>query len=368
MNITARNFFRLLRAGLFGQEEPIEPMSAWKWQQLYGYACMHHVSAIVLAGIERCSGQFFLQLPEALRGQWKLTVAQLTTENEQTSQCLTELTALFGRMQLRPIILGGQAMGPHYQPSTNHHPDGIDIFFPFETQGKKADQWAWTNGNEAKETTRSAMAYQWEGVNVRHHHRLYKLSNTLHSRTLQNITEEEFRESQPAFVTIRGMRIEVPSPTLQLLHLLLSVAADLLTNGLVLSKLADIAVFLRKVGDKVDFVKLQTWIERIRMKAMAQLEGELLVHLLHLTTDEIPFMTESKAADMEPFVSELFKARRSHEWHFQQAAGDVFVSTVGSKAMFWQVRHSAHYFRYFPTESAAKLMATFAHSLSHIEE
>ena len=140
MNITARNFFRLLRAGLFGQEEPIEPMSAWKWQQLYGYACMHHVSAIVLVGIERCSGQFFLQLPEALHGQWKLTVAQLTTENEQTSQCLTELTALFGRMQLRPIILGGQAMGQHYQPSTNHHPDGIDIFFPFETQGKKADQ------------------------------------------------------------------------------------------------------------------------------------------------------------------------------------------------------------------------------------
>lgn len=70
MNIIERNFYRLLRSGAFGTEEQIEALSAWKWNRLFQLSEMHDVSPIIYKGIERCSDQFFVQVPEALKEQW----------------------------------------------------------------------------------------------------------------------------------------------------------------------------------------------------------------------------------------------------------------------------------------------------------
>lgn len=34
MNVLTRNYFRMLRQGAFGEKQPMEPMSAYKWRQL----------------------------------------------------------------------------------------------------------------------------------------------------------------------------------------------------------------------------------------------------------------------------------------------------------------------------------------------
>lgn len=365
MDIITRNFFRLLRAGTFGEKEEIDPMSAWKWQRVYQFSVMHEVTALLYDGIGLCSNQFFMKLPPSLLEQWQKTVGEIEQLHSTTSLRVTELFALLGRMQVRPVLLKGVALAALYDHPSHRMVQGIDIFFPFETQGKKADRWAWDNGTDVTERG-SLLSYEWQSVKMGHHHRLISLTNSLHSHTLQSITEKEFRENPATFATIDGMRIEQLSPTLELLYLLLSVACNLLNNGINIGQLTDVGVFLRKAGDKVDFVKLQTWIERLHMKSMAQLTGTLLVQLMAFGHEEIPFMTE-RESDTSRIMQELFKLRTEHEWHFSQK-GDIFVHTANSSAMFWQVRHSARYFRYYPTESTTNLFASFAHSLSHIEE
>jgi hypothetical protein len=80
MNIIERNFFRLLRSGAFGSEEQIEALSAWKWNRLFQLSEMHDVSPIIYKGIERCSDQFFVQVPEALKQQWSEATSHDTDE------------------------------------------------------------------------------------------------------------------------------------------------------------------------------------------------------------------------------------------------------------------------------------------------
>lgn len=70
MNIIQRNFLRLLRAGAFGDKETVEPMSEWKWQQLYQLARQHGVTPWVADGIGMLSDDFFLQLSPTLRQQF----------------------------------------------------------------------------------------------------------------------------------------------------------------------------------------------------------------------------------------------------------------------------------------------------------
>lgn len=365
-DITVRNFFRLLRCGTFDTDETIEPMSAYKWRCVSNYAQTHGVDHLMHKGAARCAEQFFMQLPDDVVEQWKQADAQASSDNAHRNETLAMLTPMLQQLQARPVLLGAQ-------PATNDiltacHSDAIDIFFPYSTQGRKADEWAWNHAENIKSPNSGMITYIYNGTRVTHHHRLLRMANSLHASTLKTIVEEEFRESRPNMVQLQNTRIELISPTLQLMRLLLAASTQLLTSGLRLSTLADMGLLLRNIGQEVDFVKLQQWIGRMHLKAMAQLMGQMLAGYLHFEQDEIPFMSHSEALPPDNVTSSLFQQPLSGDWHFQQASGHVFVSAVGSKAMFRQMRHSARYMHYYPSEGSASLLSLLAHSLTHIEE
>lgn len=75
MDITTRNMFCLLRAGVLGRQEAVEPMSAWKWARVYELAMVHGLEAETWAGIRLLQGQFFMRLTDDLRQRWERSAA-----------------------------------------------------------------------------------------------------------------------------------------------------------------------------------------------------------------------------------------------------------------------------------------------------
>ena len=72
MTVIERNFFRLLRAGTFTNDEPIEPMSAWKWRRLYQLAVTLNVANHIGRGVEACKREFFVSImPIDLEEKWE---------------------------------------------------------------------------------------------------------------------------------------------------------------------------------------------------------------------------------------------------------------------------------------------------------
>ena len=134
--------------------------------------------------------------------------------------------------------------------------------------------------------------------------------------------------------------------------------------------LVDLGLYLRKAGHLVDYVKLQDWLKRLGMERMARHIGMLLAGSLHLSHDEIPFMSSDEGPYAEPTTHDLFQYHpaNKNQWYFQQQEHDIFVSTTNSSAMFRQARRSAKYFTYYPSESITNFLTSFSHSLSHIEE
>ena len=369
MDITTRNFYRLLRAGAFDTQEQIEPISAWKWKRIYQLSLLHGVSALMYDGLTKCSDQFFLQLPDGLRDEWEKTTLKTEACNKQADEQLRALFHLFKQQQLRPVLLKGEAQAVNYRQPLHRFPTGIDIFFPFETQGKKADKWAQDHAKSVVGKDRHVLAYEWNGCDVKHYHRMQQLTNKVLNHALQNIIEKDFRETPPTYIYNSGEQIETISYNLSLLLLILRITVRMLNDGMLLNEIVDMGVFLRKVGDKVDFVLLQEWIDKLALGRVAQLLGALLVGLFEFTPDEIPFMSTDRQVNITRFMQELFQLQQSErdEWFFQQGNG-IFVHTANKSAMFWQMQHSLRYFRYYPSESFTNLFAAFAHSLSHIEE
>ena len=369
MDVVQRNFFRLLRSGTFGNYEQVEPMSAWKWNRLYQMALMHGVSALVADGIGQHRNDFFLQLTQEQEDAWRKTTEDTETGNTRTDTVLAELFDTMNKEQLRPIIMKGQSMAILYDIPSHRASGDIDIFFPFDTQGEKADIWARKNGTDIKTPDRFRLQYSLNGIMVEHHHRMQRLTNPRLNQRLQNIVKNEISCCDSAYISINGVKMETLPPTLNMLFIITRMVRYILNEGISIKQVIDMGMFLRKRGNLIDFVKLQTWLDQLRMQWMARLAGSLLVRLFNFAEDEIPFLNGHTDGTVDDVISDVLRLTGSHSdnWYFTQGK-NIFVRTSNSNAMMWQIKHSAKYMKYYPTETVTNFFSTFAHSLSHIEE
>ena len=79
MDIVVRNFFRLLRAGVFHRQEQVEPMSAWKWRQVWRLSMLHGVEDETWEGVRQLQDQYFMQLTDDLRAEWERSAGRAGT-------------------------------------------------------------------------------------------------------------------------------------------------------------------------------------------------------------------------------------------------------------------------------------------------
>lgn len=276
MNIIQRNFFRLIRIGAFEQKEQVEPMSVYKWGQLYQLAVMHDVAGFVYEGLQRSKDQFFLHLTDKQWKQWEKTIQEIR---------------------------------------------------------KKA---------------RNAEEEPDEFLRADH------LTNPLLNKKLQTILDDEQSDTR----------------TRQVLLTIIRVSRHILNEGVPLRQLVELGICLRSEGHHADFTALGKWLKTLQLQQVAKLEASLLIELLGFEKEEIVFAGGKRDKNVEQMAQELieFTNTRARDFYFSQDAGNIFVHTSNGSAMLGHIHRSARYFRYFPSETLTNFFASFAHSLSHIEE
>ncbi len=339
MHIIQRNLFRLLRAGAFGTEEEIEPMSAWKWRQVILMSANYHIEQFCHTGRQRCAGQFFMQVPAAVDSEWRQLAEQADTQWTKAKTDALSLLQQLSDQQLRPILTGPWTTSLYTDNSGTRNSD-VTVFFPFDTQGQKADEWAMHHGKEQKSPRSHVLQYQWQHIHVEHRHRLAQLAGRMSNATLQKIIEQERREEGLTFIDVDKQRIETVAPTLSLLVALTEMVRTLLGGGTALELVVDMGQQLRGRGHRVDFVKLQGWIEKLKIERVARLTGLMLTRLLGFSEDEVPFL---EGNDIQPSDDRL--------------ASDLLGGAQRTR-----------YFRYLPGEGIASAIASAAHSLGQVEE
>ena len=276
MNIIQRNFFRLIRIGAFEQKEQIEPMSVYKWGQLFQLAVMHDVAGYVYEGLQQCKDQFFLHLTDKQWQLWEKTILEIR---------------------------------------------------------KKA---------------RNAEEEPDEFLRADH------LTNPLLNKKLQTILDDEQSDIH----------------TRQVLLTIIRVSRHILNEGVPLRQLVELGICLRTDGHHADFTTLGKWLKTLQLQQVAKLEASLLMELLGFEKEEIAFAGSKRDKNVEQVAQELieFTNARARDFYFSQDAGNIFVHTSNGSAMLGHIHRSARYFRYFPSETLTNFFASFAHSLSHIEE
>jgi hypothetical protein len=219
-----------------------------------------------------------------------------------------------------------------------------DQFF-LHLSDKQIKEWEKAN-NEVSQTNKQ----EEENELLRADH----LTNPLLNKKLQAILDDE--KSDIA--------------TRQLLLIIIHTARHILNEGVPVYNLVELGKYLSSEGHNVDFKTLNQWLKSLGFTPMAQLEGALLTQMFGFSKEEIPFMVSEPDKRVERVAQELTEFTNTHteEFYFSQDSESVFLHTSNSSAILGHIRRSAQYFRYLPSETLTNFFASFAHSLSHIEE
>ena len=183
-----------------------------------------------------------------------------------------------------------------------------------------------------------------------------KLSSRLLNHHLKGIIHNELHS------------IDTSIEALDILKLIVSNSQSMLTRGMDLDGIITLGQYLRTRGDKVDFVKLDTWLSSLMLHPMAELQGNILISVFGFDEDELPFVTkyDQKAYKLTlRSVSDLAKDT-AQEWHFKQNSAG-FVRNNGA-VLRRNLRRSLRYVGYAPLETVSNFANNFVRSLSEIEE
>lgn len=96
MNIIQRNFFRLLRSGAFDENEPVEPMSPFKWRRLFQMVMAQRVVPVFAKGVANHNDDVGLNLPADLMQQ----IAESQKNEDLGSEVITEEELQFSSKRL----------------------------------------------------------------------------------------------------------------------------------------------------------------------------------------------------------------------------------------------------------------------------
>ncbi len=181
------------------------------------------------------------------------------------------------------------------------------------------------------------------------------LANTFLNHRLARIQNDERHAIDTSLVTI------------DLLRLIVSNVNAMLAGGISLPDIIQLGLFLRTRGDKVDFVKLETWLRKLRLQRMAQLEGSVLITFFLFEKAEIPFVHHiEKGAYTLTLRSLYFNIKELQNIEIEQSATGLIHSTGGT--MRKSLRQSMRYFGYAPVETTSNFLGKLFRSISEIEE
>lgn len=155
---------------------------------------------------------------------------------------------------------------------------------------------------------------------------------------------------------------------LDVLRIILSTVSMMLNRGVMIKGILQLGTYLRTKGDKVDFVKLDSWLGKLNLRRMAQLQGSMLIAVFGFDKEELPFVNREEPAAYNLVVRSMIHTANdtAEEWHFRQNRSG-FV-TNNSSLLRRNLRRSLRFITYAPIETVRNYFSNFTLSLQEIEE
>ena len=216
----------------------------------------------------------------------------------------------------------------------------------------------------------------WKGVRNHQYDEMMNIPEHLIKESSPTDTQQQPAQLSNRFLNARLQRIlnnerhaiDTNIGAIEVLNIIINNVSSMLNNGSMLSGLIRLGSYLRNKGDKVDYVKVENWLNKLHIRRMAQLQGSMLISVFNFEPAELPFVNRIEPAAHNLVMRSVEHAANdsAEEWHFRQSRSG-FV-TNNSTLLRRNLRRSLRYISYAPIETISNYFSSFARSLQEIEE
>lgn len=148
--------------------------------------------------------------------------------------------------------------------------------------------------------------------------------------------------------------IDTSKTSLDFLSLIVQNTDVILRQGIRLRGIIEIGRFLRTKGQYVDFIKVETWLNKLKLMHIATMQASVLTDLFSFEKDEFPYIKkiDKKSKSLAEYsLNRIYRAnKRSREF---------------SK---YNIRNCIKFFKYTRSEALCKAFYIMGKGLADIEE
>lgn len=347
MDIRLRDiFFQLLRIGLWGKDslKLTTPLSETDWSEIRSYAIHHTVEGLIYDSFKFLEHN---QLPPlTLRLKWTIRVDQIERHNAKMNEVIASQYTAFVKQGLQPILQKGQGVAACYL-IPQHRISG-DIDWYFEDGGYvKARKMLKDKNLAFKDTAGFSLDYDWKGIHIEHHKKLFDLGSPLKFNYLKKI-QEKYKSKQEELI-INNAPIKILAPELQLLQVNAHILKHLISFGIGLRQICDAARLYYTVASKIDPLLLKEIYHRAGILGWTHLLHTILVKNLGLPIDKLPFPFPDNL-DADWMLEEIWYSGNFgfHDERFKDGKVSPFSIRPDSTQRIW--KSLKNYFKYAPQE------------------
>jgi len=319
------------------------------WSALLKLAQEQAVMGVTLQGIQKLPKEQWP--PRKLLLQWISCVESIKWQNEKVDAALKDLIAELGAQGVKPFVVKGQIVAQEYEEPLARQSGDIDVFIRKE-DWTKVEQWMQKKGIVySSYAAEKHIEIDYQGISVELHHHLNAFSNKSVMQYWQKKLEDKVDERHRT-IKVDGTDIMTLGITDTLVHLMVHAHHHLLTEGVGLRQLMDMALFLNNHFDELDLSLLHQHIVGIGHEKAFNAYIALLNKYLGLPKEQIPFELDVQDyVYADKIMEEVWRGGNfGHKNNLKGVKPGLLHSLNTARLV---IGHSIRFYRLVPAESRA---------------
>lgn len=264
VNQTQSLFLSLLRAALWGEKLDASAFVEAKWKQIFRLADVQTVPMLIVDGMGMLPPESLrMSLDEKLSRLGKMQ--RMECVNSLHRCVIVKIDKALKAEGIQAVFMKGQTTALRYPNPLHRTPGDIDFVVLADDFGKTMAVME-KIGKVDHDLVHEHHGMAWvDGVTVEPHYKVHNYQRPSTDRAMQEMFSSVFPDGLVS-ADMDGYQVPIFPPTFESVFLISHMVNHVYEEGLGLRQVIDYAMFLHKCADRIDWVKHDEYLHKMRME------------------------------------------------------------------------------------------------------
>lgn len=307
-NRSVRQFFALLRAGLWGSpvsEKLFAPDIDWR--SICHLAKKQSVAGVVADGMNLLPPS--LKVDNTMLSEWVSCVLNIEESNKKINEEVCRQAGMFEGNGFPFILLKGQGCASNYPAPLHRQPGDIDVYVG-KDKSEEIKHFLISRGNRITYENRIHFCYKAQVTSVECHKLAHHFYCPWLNKAFQRDAEHELLNEKPDSFICNGKRIAIPNPTFNAFYVFIHFFEHFYHEGVGLRQICDWALLLKAYEAEISWDKVYKFVRDVHAmrawKTFYAIAKKLLGLQLKAETEAHPlFAKPARQRDVRFVVNDI---------------------------------------------------------------